>query len=185
VQHQALLVVSRLPAHFNPLYWHCLSSLCQQSALWRQHQHTTVWGNLSADPRTAPSGDVTPCAYDAWFDFEQHPHWRPPSCIWATNVPYSQLISLIKLYKLSTNSHNLDFERMHHARPRVPRSRKACPWCCVPDGLHDELHARWRAPIFPTPASSIRPFLAAGLVGIDMRTLFIAKCLAPTASFVH
>jgi hypothetical protein len=28
-------------------------------ALWRKHQHTFVWGNLSADPRTAPSENVS------------------------------------------------------------------------------------------------------------------------------
>jgi hypothetical protein len=29
--------------------------------LWRKHQNSTVWGNLSTDPRTAPGDDVTLC----------------------------------------------------------------------------------------------------------------------------
>jgi hypothetical protein len=41
----------------------------------------------------------------------QHSHWRPASCIRATNIPYSQLISLIKL---RTNSHHLDIKRLRH-----------------------------------------------------------------------
>jgi hypothetical protein len=157
--------------------------------LWRKHQHTTVWGNLSTDPHTAPGDDVTLCTYHAWFAEQidaQYSHWRPASCIRATNIPYSQLISLIKL---RSNSHNLDIERPRHARPRLPRSRRACgPWCRAHEcNFMMNCIARWSAPIFPTPASGIRPCseLATG-AGTDMRTLFTAEHLAaPMASFVH
>ena len=40
-------------------------------ALWRRYHHRTVsrtvWGNLAADPRTAPSKDVALVTYNAWF----------------------------------------------------------------------------------------------------------------------
>jgi hypothetical protein len=65
-------------------------------SVWRKHQHTTVWGNLSTDPRTAPGDDVTLSTYHAWFAEPidlQHSHWRPVSCIRATNIPYSQLLA--------------------------------------------------------------------------------------------
>jgi hypothetical protein len=118
----------------------------------RKHQHTTVWGNLSTDgARTAPGDDVTLCTY---IDL-QHSHFRPASCIQATNIPYSQLISLIKL---STNSHHLDIEHLRHARPRVPRSRRACPWGRAPNALHDELHCTLECPhSFQHPPPVLRP----------------------------
>jgi hypothetical protein len=154
--------------------------------LWRKHQHTTVWGNLSTDPRTAPGDDVTLCTYHAWFAEPidlQHSHWRPASCIRATNIPYSQLISLIKL---RTNSHHLDIERLRHARPRVPRSRRACPWCRAPNALHDELHCTLECPHLSNTRLRYPALFGADQVGTDMRTLFTAEHLAaPLASFVH
>jgi Reverse transcriptase (RNA-dependent DNA polymerase) len=155
--------------------------------LWRKHQHTAIWGNLSADPRTAPRDNVTLCTYHAWFaepiDDERHQHWRPASCIRATNIPYSQLISLIKL---RTNSHHLDIERLRHVRPRVPRSRRACPWCRTPDALHDELHCTLECPHLSNTRLRYPTLFGAGQVGADMRTLFTAEHLAaPMASFVH
>jgi hypothetical protein len=64
----------------------------------------------------------TMCTYHAWFAEPaidlQHSHWRHASCIRATNIPYSQLISLIKL---RTNSHHLDIERLRQALgPQFP-----------------------------------------------------------------
>jgi hypothetical protein len=84
----------------------------------------------------------------------------------ATNIPYSQLINLIKL---RTNSHHLEIERLRHARPRVPRSRRDPLWqsvspCrCGAPKVHCMMNCiaqRWSAPIFPTPAcSGVRPCL--------------------------
>jgi hypothetical protein len=131
-----------------------------------------------------PGDDVTLCTYHAWFAEPidlQHSHWRPASCIRTTNIPYSQLISLIKL---GTNSHHLDIERLRHARPRVPRSRRACPWCRTPNALHDELHCTLECPHLSNTRLRYPTLFGAGQVGTDMRTLFTAEHLAaPMASF--
>jgi Reverse transcriptase (RNA-dependent DNA polymerase) len=154
--------------------------------LWRKHHHTTVWGNLSIDPRTAPSKNISLCTYERLFSTplpDDHDHWRPAPCITVDNIPYSQLISLIRL---RTNSHNLNIERLRHTRPRVPRANRACPWCRTPGAVHDELHCvmecphisqtRLRYPALFGPRSDER----------DMRTLFTDEVLAaPLASFVH
>ena len=117
------------------------------------------------------------------IDVQHHQHWRPASCIRATNIPYSQLISLVKL---RTNSHHLDIERMRHVRPRVPRSRRACPWCRTPGALHDELHCTLECPHLSNTRLQYPALFGAGQVGTNMRTLFTAEHLAaPMASFVH
>ena len=154
--------------------------------LWRKHHHTTVWGSLATDPRTAPSEDVTLCTYAAYFatglDSSGATHWRPAPCITATNIPYNQLISLIKL---RTNSHHLNIERLRQSRPRVPRSRRACPWCRTPGAVHDELHCILECPHLSQTRLRYPALFGPG-ADPDMRTLFTSEHLAaPLASFVH
>ena len=153
--------------------------------LWRRYHHTTVWRGLSTDPRTAPSENVSLSLYAAFFSSDlplEDAHWRPAPCITATNIPYNQLISLIKL---RTNSHHLNIERLRHTRPRVPRSRRACPWCRTPGAVHDELHCVLECPHLSQTRLRYPALFGPG-TDADMRTLFTSEHLAaPLASFVH
>ena len=157
--------------------------------LWRRYYHTSIWRNLHNDPRTAPSENVSLVTYHRWFASnlpEDDSHWRPAPCITADNIPCSQLISLLKL---RTNSHHLNIERLRHTRPRVPRSRRACPWCHTPDSMHDELHCVFECPHLSHTRLQYPalPFGSDGRVqDADMRKVFTAENLvAPLASFVH
>jgi hypothetical protein len=154
--------------------------------LWRRHHHTTVWGNLAADPRTAPSKDVSLACYSAWFavPFDGTDQcWRPAPCITADNIPYSHLISLIKL---RTNSHSLNIEMLRHARPRVPRSSRTCPWCRTPGALHDERHCVFECPHLAPLRLRYPGLFGPGTESRDMRMLFTdERLVAPLASFVH
>ena len=152
--------------------------------MWRKHQHTTVWGNLSTDPRTAPRANVTLCTYHCWFGTDlTDEHWEPSVAVAAHNVTYSHLISLLKL---RTNSHHLDIERLRHVTPSVPRSRRACPWCHTPDALHDELHCVMECPHLSQTRVQYPALFGPGTGPQDMRALFTAENLVgPLASFVH
>jgi hypothetical protein len=152
--------------------------------LWRRHHHTTVWGNLATCPRTAPSENVSLVVYHRAFAVDlDAEHWRPAPCITADNIPYSQLISLIKL---RTNSHHLNIERMRHTRPRIPRSRRACPWCRTPGAVHDEQHCILECPHLSQTRLRYPTLFGPGTETRDMRTLFTDERLAaPLASFVH
>ena len=173
--------------------------------LWRRYHHSTVWGNLAVDPRTAPSKGVALVTYNAWFSSSARNvhsvhgtgasaggpeadlgdvHWRPAPCITADNIPHNHLISLIKL---RTNSHGLNIEMLRHTRPRVPRASRTCPWCHTPGALHDELHCVLECPHIAHVRRRY-PILFGSGVGthVDMRTLFTDETLvAPLASFVH
>ena len=166
-------------------------------ALWRRYHHDTVWGNLAGDPRTAPSKGVALVTYHTWFSGSccnahgegghvEHmgdAHWRPAPCITADNIPYSHLVSLIKL---RTNSHGLNIEMLRHARPRVPRASRTCPWCHTPGALHDELHCVLECPHISQARRRYPILFGAGVAARDMRTLFTDETLvAPLASFVH
>jgi hypothetical protein len=154
--------------------------------LWRRHHHTTVWRNLPSDPRTAPSDNVTLTTYHRSFGVDlpvDDGHWEPAPCITADNIPYSQLISLVKL---RTNSHHLNIERMRHIRPRVPRSRRACPWCRTPDAVHDELHCVFECPHLSQSRLRYPALFGPNMRNANMRTLFTDQTLvAPLAAFVH
>jgi hypothetical protein len=152
--------------------------------LWRKHHHTTVWDGLSSDPRTAPSDNITLCSYNSLFAVplpDAHDHWRPAPCITADNIPYNQLISLIKL---RTSSHDLDIQRLRQVRPRVPRSSRGCPWCRTPGAVHDELHCVMECPHLSETRLRYPALFGSGPG--DMRMLFTdAGLSAPLASFVH
>jgi hypothetical protein len=87
-------------------------------------------------------------------ELSQPAHYCPPaSCIRATNIPYSQLISLIKL---RTNSHHLDIERLRHASgPEFPDHAERVPGAAPLMHCMMNCIARWSAPIFPPPASRV------------------------------
>jgi hypothetical protein len=156
--------------------------------LWRRHHHRTVWGNLAENPRTAPSKGVALVVYEKWFAMalegvDGANHWRPAPCITADNIPYSHLISLLKL---RTNSHSLNIEMLRHARPRVPRSSRTCPWCSTPGALHDERHCVLECPHLAEARLRYPVLFGQGTETRDMHTLFTdERLVAPLASFVH
>ena len=171
-------------------------------ALWRRYHHTSrcggIWLSILHQAKTsrilhqAKTSRSQP--YNAWFpgwgcggsaSFDLgESHWRPAPCITADNIPYSHLISLIKL---RTNSHALSIEMLRHARPRVPRASRTCPWCHTPGALHDELHCVLECPSISETRLRYPALFGAGAGARDMRTLFgvMRLWLLPLASFVH
>ena len=91
----------------------------------------------------------------------------PHASLLTQPIPYSHLISLIKL---GTISHALNIEMLRHAlqhaRPRVPQASqvsRTCPWCHTPGALHDELHYVLECPsISETAACGTQPPLEQG-----------------------
>ena len=125
------------------------------------------------------------CTYHAWFgtDLPEEDHWEAAPAIAANNVTYSHLVSLLKL---RTNSHHLDIERLRQVTPRVPRSRRTCPWCRSPDALHDEKHCIMECPHLSQTRAQYPALFGPGTELLDMRALFTAENLVgPLASFVQ
>jgi hypothetical protein len=155
--------------------------------IWRRHQHDAVWGNLHADPRTAPSENISLCTYHNYFGAtlpEGGDAWKCAPCVAADYIPYHHLISLIKL---RTNSHILNIERLRHVRPRVPRAARTCPWCHTPAAVQDEPHCMLECSHFSHLRLQYTATLfPAGWSQSDMRRLFIDGDLTrPLASFAH
>jgi hypothetical protein len=116
---------------------------------WRSFYHTHVWHGLTSTPRTAPSVGATLCTYHAWFASDlpaNGARWSCAPCITAPNVPYAQLISLIKL---RTSSHNLAVQRLREAHPRVPRAARKC-LLCNSGAVQDEHHMLFECPHLAT-----------------------------------
>jgi hypothetical protein len=157
--------------------------------VWRKHQHDAVWGNLHADPRTAPSTNITLCTYHNYFGTslpEGGEAWSCAPCIAADHIPYHHLISLINL---RTNSHDMNIERLRHVRPRVPRAARACPWCRTTGApVQDELHCVLECPHFAQLRLRYEALFPAGWSATDMRRLFADEgdaLVGPLASFAH
>jgi hypothetical protein len=173
-----------LPTHALQTTGHVHVEECLR--IWRKHQYATVWGNLHADPRTAPSDNVTLCVYHSYFGTDLPANgdtWSCAPCISSDYIPYHHLISLINL---RTNSHNMNIERLRHVRPRVPRAARTCPWCSTQGAkVQDELHCVLECPHFSqTRLQYPALFPGTGWSDSDMRRLFVDGALArPLASF--
>jgi hypothetical protein len=155
---------------------HCLSS-------WRKHYHTAIWRGLAPDPRTAPSMNVTLCCYHAYFAYDlpvDDAHWAPSPCITAHNIPYSHLMSLLRL---RTNSHDLAIDRLRRTRPRVPRANRLCTWCNVHAAVQDERHCVMECPSL----NQFRmQFTRIFQLHNSMHEIFTdPDIIGPLASFVH
>jgi Reverse transcriptase (RNA-dependent DNA polymerase) len=153
----------------------CLSS-------WRKHYHTIIWRGLEPDPRVAPTDNITLCTYHAWFASDLPDDdgcWAPAPCITAHNVPYSHLMSLLKL---RTGSHDLAVASLRQARPRPPRAERLCTWCDVPAAVQDELHCVMEC----TTLNQQRLQYASVFCLGNLHTIFTDTTItAPLASFVH
>jgi hypothetical protein len=150
---------------------------------WRSFYHTGVWHGLASDPRNAPSIGATLCTYHNWFASdlpENGACWSCAPCIAVPNIPYAQLIDLIKL---RTSSHNLAVQRLREVHPRVPRASRICPLCNSGD-VQDEHHMLFDCPHLDWARQQYGRLFGASDHGIK------ATCTDPLmapllASFVH
>jgi Reverse transcriptase (RNA-dependent DNA polymerase) len=168
------------PHTLHPANAHTDVDICLSS--WRKHYHTCVWRGLAPEPRLAPSRNVTLCCYNAWFAInlpDDDTHWAPAHCITAQNIPYSHLMSLLKL---RTNSHDLAIDRLRRARPSVPRANRLCTWCNIPTAVQDEHHCVLECPNLAQQRLQYQSALQHG----SMHQIFTdPNNVGPLAAFVH
>ena len=152
-------------------------------AKWREYYHTSIWGGLAGDPRTAPSEKVTLCTYHAWFASDlpiDGIHWSCAPCITAPNVLYPHLINLIKF---RTSNHKLAIQRLRQTYPRVPRALRTCSLCGT-GAVQDECHM-----LFDCPHLALARLQYSGLFGgphLGVKdTCTDPSIAAAIASFVH
>jgi hypothetical protein len=170
-------------------------------AAWRAHHHDAAWGGLAADPRTAPSANVTMCTYHRWFAMDlpvAGEHWLMPPHLTTPRVPWHHAMSVSRL---RTGCHELAVQRLRiaavpHGGQRVPRHQRYC-FCCEPAApgvarpVQDELHCVMECTSLQAARASYPSLFAAHnnaqqAVHSTLRSMFtVPGHVRALASFVH
>jgi Reverse transcriptase (RNA-dependent DNA polymerase) len=166
---------------------------------WRSHYHATVWGGLAADPRTAPSLDVTMCTYHRCFAMDlpiAGEHWLMPPHLTTPRMPLHHVLSISRF---RTGCHDLAVQRLRMAPApggqRVPRQQRYC-FCCIPvvagaeRPVQDELHCILECTSLHDARASYPSLFAhtnaQQAVHPTLQTMFTAPgSVRALASFVH
>jgi hypothetical protein len=166
---------------------------------WRSHYHATVWGGLAADPRTAPSLDVTMCTYHRCFAMDlpvAGEHWLMPPHLTTPRMPLHHVLSMSRF---RTGCHDLAVQRLRMAPTtggqRVPRQQRYC-FCCMPAvagaerPVQDELHCILECTSLHDARASYPSLFAhtnaQQAVHPTLQTMFTAPgSVRALASFVH